>query len=517
MKNGKNIMEKVKNKIQIFSVAKRFGGHHKRLVALLLITAVLFALFPNIDVSAAFYSQTHYDNISEFQKARWRNDIQAGIFNGVEMVADEADVVSPGEIKNKTVKDNNAFFNWSDTTLPKWSGNTETVTSSGTAAYKYSDSYTDGGDNKVYAVNSNITYTVYNISTPGQFRYVLENQANGTNDIKINITSDLDFNGAAHEWETIGQTLYDQDGSIYIEGNGHTLYNLKITSGTGDNYCGLFGALGRRLIVKNLGFKSTMILAEKNGADIGLLVGHFGRSTEDTKASGYLFNVHSDGAYIQGYGKTGGLIGWTNPRANLFIENCSTRNYYVYGSDHLGGIMSYTQLGGASDVPVAVKYNAQMPDVPEAFVYLTASSDKDGKIFPVMVENTYSLDCELFSTGADSGAFISCGQSLIVRNCFTNNTIYANLNTGGFIGRSAFPADSRPCRMYDDAGERKVGNYFENCYSSGLVEGQTAMGGFTGLDNTYRGLGDISADPDNLTAGDRYLRCKRERSNLHRK
>lgn len=463
----------------------------KKIIAVFLICTILFTLLPGISTDAATSkSQTQYKNITEFQKTRW-GEIQNSVFGISSLVEDAAGLVEL-DIKE------NSYFKWSTAgNLIKWDGNNDVSIQldSHQSSYQYNDVYTDGSNNMAAdtSCSAEITYQVYDVGTPQEFRWILVqsvSEANNNTHIKINITNDLDFN--AQKWIPVSNKTGEirRDGSIYIEGNGHTLYNLKLYGPSGAN-TGLFGYLNKRLIVKNLGFKSTMLLA--NTTNAGLIYGSIGRSSaNNANAMVYLYNVHSDGAYMQSTGKMGGLLGQSYVDGNTFIENCSTKNYYMYGKDHIAGIATYTQLATPERCPL-VKYDARMPMTPEAFLYQSEI------IFPVVIENSYSVDCELFSTGSDSGSFISCGQSLIVRNCFTNNTIYASYNTGGFIGRCAYPADSRPGKMYDDAGNRKIGNYFENCYSSGLVEGKSAMGGFTGLDNTYRGLENIYADPEGVT------------------
>ncbi|WP_255882436.1 MULTISPECIES: SpaA isopeptide-forming pilin-related protein [unclassified Ruminococcus] len=452
---------------------------------------MIFTLLPPININAASNnSQTAYENISEFQKARWA-EIENKVFGVTSLEETAANLV------NQNVLDNNNFFNWTSTNLTKWNGNSTAVTSSYNQVYNYKDVYTDystSAEGVKKNQESSVTYKVYDVSTPQQFRWAMEqcvSTTDNTTNIKINIKNDLDFNGQGNkQWTPLNRSGGNSaTNSIYIEGNGHTLYNLKIYSASGA--VGLFGNLNKRLIVKNMGFRSSMVLGKGN---CGLIYGYFGYASPNRNhGMTYIYNVHSDSAYMQSdNGKIGGLVGENSAAGNMFIENCSTQNYYIYGLDHIAGIAAYTQLADASSVFPSVKYNAEMPSTPEAFVYQPETTTP---VYPVVIENSYSVDCELFSTGSDSGSFISCGQSLIVRNCFTNNTIYAGYNTGGFIGRCAYPGDSRPAKMYDDAGQRSIGNYFENCYSTGIVEGKSAMGGFTGLDNTYRALQNIYADP----------------------
>lgn len=476
---------------------KKFSNLSIRIISVIIVSVMIFTILPSINLNvgaAANNSQTAYENISEFQDARWA-EIQKSVFGLSSLEKTAANVV------NQSVLDNE-FFNWTVTDLSKWDGTAAALTSYYNQTYNYADTYVDysaSADGVEKTQEAEVTYKVYDVSTPEQFRWAVEqcvSTSDNSTNIKINLTNDLDFNGQSNkQWTPLNRSGGNSaTNSIYIEGNGYTIYNLKIYSSTGN--AGLFGSLNKRLIVKNLGFRSTMVLGKGN---CGLLYGFYGyASSKRNHGMEYLYNVHSDAAYMQSDGgKMGGLVGENAAAGNMFIKNCSTKNYYMYGVDHIAGISAYTQLADAVSVFSSVKYNAEMPSTPEAFVY---QAETTAPVFPVVIENSYSVDCELFSTGSDSGSFISCGQSLIVRNCFTNNTIYAAYNTGGFIGRCAYPGDSRPAKMYDDAGKRSIGNYFENCYSTGIVEGKSAMGGFTGLDNTYRALANIYADPDKVTS-----------------
>ena len=75
---------------------------------------------------------------------------------------------------------------------------------------------------------------------------------------------------------------------------------------------------------------------------------------------------------------------------------------------------------------------------------------------------------------------------IIVKNCFTNNSMYGEGQTGGFIGSQISVTTSEEIkshgRQIDDAGNSTIAAYFENCYSSGVVEGKKEIGGFVGND-----------------------------------
>ncbi len=106
---------------------------------------------------------------------------------------------------------------------------------------------------------------------------------------------------------------------------------------------------------------------------------------------------------------------------------------------------------------------------------------------PNIFEDSYTIDSLVFdvnSTG-HSGTFTSCTDGGdIYNNCFSNCTIYAMTRTGVFCGNAN---GTRGTFMnVDTDGDGKpdtrtlVNTYFENCFTSGLVEGQSMLGGFIG-------------------------------------
>lgn len=317
---------------------------------------------------------------------------------------------------------------------------------------------------------------MYNVYTADQFVWILQNRT--SNITKVNICADIDMGGAKKIKYNNQRAL---SGTMYFEGNGHTIYNLKIY-GT-DQRLGLFKEISSsgKLIVRNLGFQSTMLLHDCNSGEptSGLWYGYC------VSGSVYFTNVHLSVAFFQQNANTSnqgiGLLGGKGNYKHGLFNNCSTSNSYIYGKGHVGGTFSYMN----SSASISVNYKASYPKNSEAFVLSGIAP------FPIMFNNCYSIDCELFSTGADSGAFISCGAGILATNCYTNNTMYPNNNTGAFIGRVIHSQ----C-MYDDANKKNIGSYFSNCYTSGIVEGERAMGGFTGFACGYRAWNHTDSQSD---------------------
>lgn len=494
----------------MLSIVKKFKTIFclKSSLIILLCIAIVVVMLPvvpfNINANAAnSSSQTQYSNISDFQKARWTK-IQNAVFG-----QSFTSVQEPSVLKTKSVASNNAYFNWTDSGVAeskKFTGSlsatdiTALENSAYTENYHYEDTFTDASNNNTATkVQKDVEYRVYDVSTADQLYYLMTTYINNsTYNIKFNIVTDLDFNGQnMKSWKPVNgskslSTLY------YVEGNGHIFYNFRCAT-VGSHNTGMFDNLYRPIIMKNIEFKSAMLLGGNtgNGTQTGLIFGDNGESGTSDKARGfpkYLYNVAVDKAFIHAPNRCGAIAGGVYSESEFF-ENVSTKNVYIYGTDHVGGLNATARLM-QQDVTrgfVKVSMNADMPKVPEAYVasYIAMDSSSwsssfvsqlrntNSCAFPEMYKSCYSIDCEIFSTGVDSGALISCGTGMIVRNCYTNNTIYANNATGGFIGRTIDTSVSSGV-FYDDAGNRTIGSYFENCYSSGVVEGSLAMGGFVG-------------------------------------
>lgn len=88
---------------------------------------------------------------------------------------------------------------------------------------------------------------------------------------------------------------------------------------------------------------------------------------------------------------------------------------------------------------------------------------------------------EKVSVSADSGGLLSCVGGIIVRNCYTNNVMYGNSQTGTFTGRIFWVGKTSAGRFFDDDNTQTIGTYFENCYASGAVEGTDKIGVFSGF------------------------------------
>ncbi len=503
------------------------------LVALVLSAALVLSSLPVFTLTATAdptTSQTKYASINDYQKARMA-EIQRTVFDltgseyetRLQESQDEyGSVIAPTPIgmltgstvqeekdlvRNYKVKNGNPYFNWKDPSeiicsdgesietheknepgFWKWDGKKHTTFDKAKFKKKDGSLITAASDletvNFPPSVSTQITLRIFNVENAYQLQFALTYTSQYSNNYLINIVNDIDLSGYVYDetsdrnWLAIkyGDTQSDSESKIYIEGNGHTIYNMRTSNG------GLIQIANADLIVKNLGISNSMVFQAANVSsrydlnfhnnNAGLLYSHI----SNTNCKVLLYNVHGQDSYIQNLDSpyTGGLTGWNGATGGVFFQNCSTSNLTILGQDHVGGLASnvssqdckksYTALQDQPDDPI------QRMNKYERFVI-----DEDNT-YPIVFDTCYSVDCELFSIGVDSGAFVSCGYGIIAKNCYTNNNIYSDSNTGGFIGRVVYHQ-----RLLDANKHATLSAYFDSCYSSGIVEGRNAMGGFVGL------------------------------------
>ncbi len=281
------------------------------------------------------------------------------------------------------------------TNLPKWSGSESQPTD------------TDGDG-------------LLDVTTPEQFRWAVANLQS------MKLMNDIDLNGVTWVPVNAGTTGFT------IDGNGHTVYNLKITS----NGPGSFAHVGVGLIsyannanfwMKNITFRYANVRG--SGYNFAVAVGCLDR--------GHLEDVAVEDSIVVGSHFVAGLaVGWDTAVDMAFngtvindnpiktINRCHTTRVYTYGGNCIGNFTA--PLMGAH------------------------------------VSNSYAVDGVTVSTGGHSGGFISCPGYNYIENCFCNITMYGQSKTAVF------------------SGVAHHSNKYVNCYASGVVEGESYVGGFVG-------------------------------------
>ena len=449
------------------------------ILAVTLAVAVLLTTMPFSNIKAEPNNpttQTGYSDVLASQIERWNNILTDTFGNTVSKISLSNSyagfIPSKTQVENNIVRiqDNNKYFNWKVLNgITPWDGTGKAVTAK-QEVIRYDSEDIVGGDGRIYsAPETTVTYTVYDVETAEELKYAMDQSVTGN--VKINLLKDIDLNGKEKLWEKIVLT----SGWLDIEGNGHTIYNLKCHSGSTD-CTGFIGEVkeGKKLIIKNLDFSNCLVFSHSQWGLTSVVVGFIHQDV-------YFENINVTDSFVYSSGpQTGTLIGRTEgTEGSVFIRNCSSSGCYVFGTEHSGGLTGCQHNKNESVNGYKVKYDAAFPKSPEAWMSWGET------VYSEIVEDCYSIDCELYSIDnvGDSGGLLSCGGKLICRNCFTNNHVYGNTKTGAFFGRVVTP-DAGANGLYDDAGQQKVAIYFENCYASGSIEGTQKIGGFVGFEDS---------------------------------
>ena len=180
------------------------------------------------------------------------------------------------------------------------------------------------------------------------------------------LSNDISLAGYA-DWQPIGSCpTYDQTAfactnttvlfNATFHGNGRTISNLTITNsaGTPVSGAGLFGAISRDSVLRNINIRSASINGSANG--VGMLVGYAREATiKDSSVEGELdvtgrivgglvgFGIGSTitassatGDTVSGVSEVGGLVGWGY---NTTITGSSANIDTVSGGDDVGGLV----------------------------------------------------------------------------------------------------------------------------------------------------------------------------------
>ena len=266
----------------------------------------------------------------------------------------------------------------------------------------------------------------YLVGTANELRWCLVNKKS------LRLVNDIDLGGReGRNW--VGPTV---DAPVTIDGDGHTVYNLYCHNPGGYFSFGLIGTASHDdFVIKDLTLSSVKVSTTTGGYGqcVASLIGYFYKGTCDGCT---VENAIVDGANCLTSG-IGGLFAPSQHGAGsvLVIRNTVAKNVNVYGaycvSDFIEGPW------GNSGLPKSL-----------------------------LIENSAAVDGTAISTQGHSGGFTSCvmvTDGAVYRNCFSNVDVYGNYHTGVFVGVT------------------HAGNHvFENCYTSGKIEGTNTIGGFFG-------------------------------------
>lgn len=189
--------------------------------------------------------------------------------------------------------------------------------------------------------------TTYEVNTPEELAWVFNNGYNPRthdgNTFKKSVSVKKDLNMGGH---ALYRVWIDADG-LELNGNGHTVYNFKLTTeGSGSSYSyGLFrgDALEHGITVKDITFNNVSI--DNDGESYGY--GYAGVLFGDIQNGKTIIvsNVHVTNSRIKGISSVGSLVGFVSSGSTLNIDNCSSEgntltNYSVTNeSGYVGGLV----------------------------------------------------------------------------------------------------------------------------------------------------------------------------------
>ncbi len=225
-------------------------------------------------------------------------------------------------------------------------------------------------------------------------------------------------------WQPIGNSLSNAFSGKF-EGNGFTIYNLKI-SRSGTSGIGLFGYTGSRAEITNVGSLNVNIIGN---FDVGSLVGRNGGAITNSYATGsisgdrnvgslvgYNFNGIITNSYatssVSGSSDVGGLVG-DNSRGSI-------TNSYATGSvsgvdSNVGGLVGYNFSGTITNS------------------YATGSVSGDSDVGGLAGDNFSGTITNSYATGFVSGVDRNIG-GLVGRNAGSITNSYWDVNTSGIVG-----------------------------------------------------------------------------------
>jgi len=171
-----------------------------------------------------------------------------------------------------------------------------------------------------------VTYRIETVAALKNLRDVINarNWAAG----KIYLETDIDLNN--EEWAPIKAYCHPLETyAIDMDGQGHTIKNLKVTGASGIDYIGFFDQAAG-FTVKNLNFDGASLIypAEAGeGARGGVLVGNVWGINAD--------NVNVKNVTIKACQKLGSLIGYIEGDTNVAntVKNCSAENVSISSND----------------------------------------------------------------------------------------------------------------------------------------------------------------------------------------
>ncbi|NLW79766.1 MAG: hypothetical protein GXY32_10205 [Ruminococcaceae bacterium] len=300
---------------------------------------------------------------------------------------------------------------------------------------------------------------------------------------KYHLTDDIDLSGV--DWEPIGDYLTNySDADAFqgvLDGQGHVITGLTVLdyskTTASSEYSGLFGYMGAKAIVKNLGLEDVCIYSNAWCVRVGGICGATGSATiSNCYVTGQItgWETGSSGAYV------GGLIGIVAVNSSLFeATDCySSADVTARGVSGacVGGICGYFINSGRL-------YNCSN------FGNVTISDSRGNAYAAGIVgrigDSAKMIHCQ--NTGnvnAFTEGHYGCAGGIVAEISSNDGGVMASSNVGDVVLTSSASSTSGPTL---DAGGI-VGNGYgkvTDCYNRGRISASSAQG--VASTNVYAG------------------------------
>ncbi len=293
--------------------------------------------------------------------------------------------------------------------------------------------------------------------------------------LRICLLCDLNLGGADTNHYQWGFTQGNYSAMLQLDGNNHTLYNGNFNKSKTSSACCLLPDR-KRVVVQNIDI-SNSFMSFPSG------YGLFGNSSNYD----YFNNVNFNECVLATSNNFACfLLG--NQYYCVYVRDCSVSDSIVLANGHTACLASYTNTNMnydyTSDSTANVVKSTEIPEtLSEIEGYMSNSTT-----YLAIFEDSYVVDSYVYDYGGThSGTFISCTQGgLVCRRCFTNSTIYGSDRLGVFIGAVIGSGGQGFIMEVEEDGvgdlvDTRVNAYFEDCYTSGVIEGSSRLGGFVGM------------------------------------
>ena len=221
------------------------------------------------------------------------------------------------------------------------------------------------------------------------------------------LVQDIDLSGVTEKegFEPIGDAANSFEGTF--DGKGKKIKNLRIDR-SGEWGIGLFGGVGGRGVVKNIGLEAMDV---EGGSTTGGLVGY---NNEGTIENSYAMGK------VTGENNVGGLVGYNYKGTieNSYVASAMT------GENFVGGLMGHNDRG-------TIKNSYATGDVTgiEKVGGLAGSTVGINK---ARIENSYATGDV---TGIEKvGGLVGSNLSGAIENSYATGDVSGNVEFGGFIG-----------------------------------------------------------------------------------